>query len=431
MASAMSQGLVDSCAIVLTAPTPVDATSTGSPVDRRILRYQSAILQGITPMAALENLGWAYTAKARSSSDPGYYKLAELTAQCIESKQPGTAAAMLLQGHVLHNLHRFKEAEVLARALIGRRGLWFEYGLLGDVLMEQGRLDDAAKAYQHMMDQRPGPQVYSRAAHLRWLKGDLPGAIEMMQSAVRATGSRDPAPAAWAEVRLGTLLLQSGDFAAARAAVIHALELQPDNAPALLTHGRILLGEGKWAEAISRLTQAVQLNPLPEYQWALIEALHEAGRVEDAGLIESQLMQRGAFEDPRTFALYLATTGYDIELALRLSRQELEVREDVFTLDSVAWALAASGRIQEAASFSRRALAEGTRDARLYLHAGVIAGQAGDFVGQARWLTEASALEHMLLPSERARLAIEFAALQPRISSLATEKSARQDEYAF
>jgi hypothetical protein len=43
---------------------------------------------------------------------PGFYKLAEQAAWCIEAKRPGSTEALLLSGHVLHNLHRFKEGKL-------------------------------------------------------------------------------------------------------------------------------------------------------------------------------------------------------------------------------------------------------------------------------------------------------------------------------
>ena len=66
----------------------------------------------------------------------------------------------------------------------------FDYGLLGDALMEQGRLAEAVAAYQRMVDLRPDLQSYSRVAHIRWLKGDLDGAIEVARLAARC---REPA----------------------------------------------------------------------------------------------------------------------------------------------------------------------------------------------------------------------------------------------
>ena len=52
----------------------------------------------------------------------------------------------LLRGHVLHQLHRFQEAEQIARRLTAKRQFVLDYGLLGDVLMEQGRLTEAARS---------------------------------------------------------------------------------------------------------------------------------------------------------------------------------------------------------------------------------------------------------------------------------------------
>ncbi|MCP6570967.1 hypothetical protein NL494_27720, partial [Klebsiella pneumoniae] len=77
---------------------------------------------------------------------------------------------------------------------------------------------------------------------------------------------------------------------------------------------------------------------------------------------------------------------------------------DVFTLDARAWALVASGRVEEAEHTIARALAEGTNDARLFLHAGVIHDAAGRKNEARRWLKQAEALRSMLLPSEAAAL---------------------------
>jgi hypothetical protein len=51
----------------------------------------------------------------------------------LESRQSGSPEAMLLRGHALHSQHRFHEAEALAQQLVAKRGLGFDYGLLGDI----------------------------------------------------------------------------------------------------------------------------------------------------------------------------------------------------------------------------------------------------------------------------------------------------------
>ena len=125
---------------------------------------------------------------------------------------------------MLHQLHRFAEAEQIARRLVATREFVLDYGLLGDALMDQGRLTEAAAAYQKMIDLKPYYQSYTRAAHLRWLKGDLDGAIELTELAIQAASPRDPDSVAWAYTRLAGFELQRRRFDRADEAIGAALE---------------------------------------------------------------------------------------------------------------------------------------------------------------------------------------------------------------
>ena len=390
--------LNDPLALVLTPQ------SGDSRTDREISRLQQKIRDGRNLQLWLEQLGWAFVAKARENFDTGFYKLAEQCAQCIEKRNPQSQEAMLLRGHVLQNLHRFKESETLARRLVHERGLSFDYGLLGDALMEQGKLNDATEAYQQMMNLKPDLQGYARAAHMRWLKGDLAGAIEAMQLAVSAASPNDAESAAWVNTRLAFYEFQAGRFEQAQKLCAFALSLQGNHAPALLLQGKMLLARNRVAEAVDALQSAAKINPLPEYQWALAEGLRARGRENEASAIEAQLRQHGAANDARTVALFLATRGESPETALRLTKEEFDSRSDIFTHDAFAWSLAAAGNLAEARREMQHALAEGTEDARLFFHAAMIASQVGDAPDAKRWLRKASDLSHLLLPSERNEL---------------------------
>ena len=81
-----------------------------SPLDERIRRSQEQVRAAKNTPVNLEQLGWLFVAKARASFDNGFYKLAEQCALCMESHDATNASALLLHGHVLHNLHKFKEA---------------------------------------------------------------------------------------------------------------------------------------------------------------------------------------------------------------------------------------------------------------------------------------------------------------------------------
>jgi tetratricopeptide (TPR) repeat protein len=387
--------LDDPLALVLTPQT------SDSRIGREISRLQQQIRNGRNLQLGLEQLGWAFVAKARETFDPGFYKLAEQCARCIEKRNPQSQEAMLLRGHVLQNLHRFKESERLARRLVLQRGLSFDYGLLGDALMEQGKLNDAVEAYQQMMNLKPDLHAYVRAAHMRWLKGDLAGAMEAMQLAVSAASPNDAESAAWVNTRLAFYQFQAGRVNEAEHRCAFALSLQNNYPPALLLQGKMLLAKNRFCEAADALQRAVKLNPLPEYQWALAEALRADGRENEASAIEAQLRERGATSDPRTLALFLATRHESQDTSLRLAKEEFDSRSDVFTHDALAWSLAAAGNLAEAHTEMQRALAEGTEDARLFFHAAMIASQTGHAADAERWLRKASDRSHLLLPSER------------------------------
>lgn len=387
-----------SCRLVL-APLPGE-----KPIDREIARQQARILNGSSSTTAFERLGWTFVKKARLSFDAGFYKLAEQCAACLEARGASGPDTLLLRAHALQSLHHFAEAEAIARELVKMRERPFDYGVLGDILIDQGKVREGAAAYQKMVDLRPDLQSYARAAHVRWLTGDLEGAIELMKLAMTATSPNDPEASAWAFTRLAFYQLQRGASKQALKSCDAALSLQSDYAPAMLARGRILLAVNRPADALVELQQAAKLNPLPEYQWALADALTIAGDRDQAGQVESRLANSSDTEDPRTLALYLATRPQDVDRAVRLAQQELTNRGDVFTHDALAWALAAAGRVSEAQRHAQQALSEGTASSRLYLHAGVIAALNHDKSQARQLLQQAAATQQTLLPSERAQL---------------------------
>ena len=384
-------GIDRSCLLLATAPAAGDTA---------IPKLQEDLREGRGAARAAEQLGYRFVARARVANDPAGYAIAEQAAACLESTQPGEPAALLLRGHVLHQMHRFAEAEAIARRLVAVREFALDFGLLGDALMEQGRVTEAAEAYQKMIDLKPFYQSYTRAAHLRWLRGDLAGAIDMMRAAVKAASPRDPESIAWAYARLAAYELQRGRLADAHRMADASLRSVPGYAAALLARGRIQLAQQKPADAVDTLARAARVNPLPEFQWALADTLRILGRGDEAAVIEHQIEREGVLSDPRTLALYLSTRRQDAGRAIDLARRELEKRADVFTLDALAWALAASGQLREASTLMDRALAEGTEDGRLFVHAAVIAAADGRRADAARWADKARRLHFTLLPSE-------------------------------
>ena len=388
----------ESCRFVL-APLAGDKA-----IDREIAQQQAIVLGDASrETAAIERLGWLFVKKARLSFDAGFYKLAEQCAACLEAHNSKGPETLLLRAHALQSLHHFREAEAAARELVNLRQLPFDYGVLGDILIDQGQIREGAAAYQKMVDLRPDFQSYARAAQVRWLTGDLNGAIELMNLATSASSPNDPEAGAWAFTRLALYQLQRGATNKPLQSCDAALSLENEYAPAMLARGRTLLALNRANDAVVELQRAAKLNPLPEYQWTLAEALNLTGDRDQAAKIESQLAGAST-EDSRTLSLYLATRHRDVERAVALAQQELINRGDVFTHDALAWALAAAGRATEAQTHIDKALSEGTSDPRLYLHAGIIAALNNDNSQAKRFLDQAAATQQMLLPSERVQL---------------------------
>jgi tetratricopeptide (TPR) repeat protein len=372
------------------------------PLDEEIARQQALVRSGST--VTLERLGWSFVKKARLTFDASYYNLAQQCADCMEASGTKGPDVLLLRAHALQSLHRFHEAEAVARELVRTRERPFDYGVLGDVLIDMGKVREGAAAYQKMIDLRPDLQSYARAAHVRWLTGDLNGAIELMRLAISGSSPNDPEAAAWAYTRLSLYQLQQGAIKQALDSSNAALALQSNYAPAMTARGRVLLALQRPGDAVVELQHAAELNPLPEYEWAFADALALTGDRDRAQEVESKIIQRGDTEDPRAFSIFLATRGEDIGRAVYLAQQELTMRGDVFTHDALAWSLAQSGRAPEAQLHATEALTLGTVDARLFLHAGIIAALNNDYTQAKRWLQKASSIQQMLLPGERTQL---------------------------
>ena len=151
--------------------------------------------------------------------------------------------------------------------------------------------------------------------------------------------------------------------------------------------------------------------------------MREAGESQAAERVERSLIRDTAMNDPRTFSLYLATRRQQVGQALKLAQDELNTRADVFTMDALAWALNANGRVAEAREYSKKALSEGTQDARLLYHSGCIALAAGDYVDAGRLFAHSDHIKQMLMPSERDDLEKQFAVLKGRDTPLPTAVS--------
>ena len=222
----------------------------------------------------------------------------------------------------------------------------------------------------------------------------------------RATRSR------FFHVTLGETLLATGDEAGARAAFEDALAVRADQPAALVGLAKIDAFDGDLDAAIARMDTALDAIPAPDWLARRSDLLvlrdgpgdADAAAADRATIeaIASLAGEAGSVYD-RGLSLYLSDHGLEPERAVRLARDELAIRPDIYGYDTLAWALVNAGDAAAADAPLRDALAAGTRDARLWYHAGVIAAELGRAAAARTYLEDALALGPALDPVARSR----------------------------
>ena len=136
--------------------------------------------------------------QSRVSADGRLVFRAESVLQSVLKDAPAYYDALRLLGAVYLSQHRFREAEQLGRRARNLRpsDAW-NYGIIGDALIELGDYQDAFDAFETMMNIRPSAAAYARVAYARELQGNLTGALEAMLMAAEATSVHDPEARAW------------------------------------------------------------------------------------------------------------------------------------------------------------------------------------------------------------------------------------------
>ena len=335
----------------------------------------------------------AYIKKARETGDFSFNLRAEaaLNRSLELASPPNNYEGIKLKAMLLLAYHRFGEAlEVARRAQEMQPDDPQNYGAITDALVELGDYQKAFESAQTMMDLRPSTSSYSRVSYLRKLQGDTAGAIEAMRAAVEAAGDKETA--AWCRVHLGDELMNAGNLAAAEHEYDAALYTFPDYHLALAAKARARLAASDTDAAIEFYKQAQERVPLPESAIALGDLYAQRGLSEEAkrqfDLVE--FIERAGSNESRTYsrniALFWADHDMKLDEALAVARRERELRSDIYTADALAWCLYKKGQPAEAKAAIDEALRLGTRDARLFYHAGMIYHGIGERRKAAEYL---------------------------------------------
>jgi tetratricopeptide (TPR) repeat protein len=273
--------------------------------------------------------------------------------------------------------HRFAEAltEAKAAQTLRPNDAW-NYAIAGDALLELGRYEEAFDSFDQVMEHRPDAGVYARVAYARELQGDLDGAVRLMRMSAEATSRQDVEGLAWTFAQIGNLYLLQGRLDEAEREFTHAEFIFPSHPYAMNGRVRLFIARHRYADALD-LSRRVPITP--ESLATQGDLLARLGHLDDAEAMyrEAERVEREGWKQeqpqPGALARFLAERGRDIPEAIALAERAAHERQDVVTMDALAWSYFRAGRMADAASAIQRATRLGTADPRIRCHASAIA----------------------------------------------------------
>jgi tetratricopeptide (TPR) repeat protein len=376
--------------IVALVTTGLYAQTTVSPAENSIRKAQAEIAKHPGHAPYYNALAMAYARRAREVSDTAFYAKADETLTKSLSLAPGNFEALKARVWLMLGRHEFAQALEAATKLNKQSPDDITiYGYLADANAELGNYKAAVDATQWMLNLRAGNIAgLTRAAYLRELHGDLPGAIELMRRALDSTPLQESEERAWLLTQLAHLHLTSGDLPKSELYAKGALSLFPNYHYALGALAKVRQAQDRHSDAAVLLDKRYQAAPHAENLFALAAALHHAGKTAEAEqaftTFEKLALREADSADNANhelIAFYVDFANKPAD-ALRIAEQELQRRRDVGTLDAYAWALAASGDLKRADAHIRKALALGGKDPVILKHAASIQSRLQATVAQ-------------------------------------------------
>jgi tetratricopeptide (TPR) repeat protein len=256
--------------------------------------------------------------------------------------------------------------------------------LRADIDLQEGRYEDAKRGYKVVIKQNRTWDNLARLAYLRSKTGDPLGADRLYQEAEDEISVKEMRSYAWVELQRGLLDLNHGRHDQALAHYKRANKAY-SGYWLVEDHMAELFGaQRKFDEAVSLYKKVIARAPRPELQQALGDLYVFTGKPDEAKPWHEQAFaaylesaQRGEVHYLHHLASFYADVRQDGAAAVKWAHKDLQLRQNVATHDTLAWALYRAGRFTEALDEINKALSLGFKDAHLFFHAAMIHLAAG------------------------------------------------------
>ena len=311
--------------------------------------------------------------QARATNDGRPAGRASEVLNAALKEHPGQYDALRMLGAIYLSQHHFRDALDIARRSRDLRpeDAW-NYGVMGDALVELGEYSDAFAAFDKMMALRPNAAAYARVAYARELQGDVEGALAAMQMAAKATAPNDPEAQAWYAAQTGELHLKLQKLDDANREFRRAAFLFPNYPLAVIGQGKVRVARGDREGALAIYLEQLKRTPtldLAARIGDLYAARGEVAQSEHYYQLAEDLAGPAMLQTEANLALYLADHDRKVSDAVAIAETVVAKRRDIFTEDALAWAYYKAGRFTDAYAASQLALRTGTRDEGLLARA--------------------------------------------------------------
>jgi tetratricopeptide (TPR) repeat protein len=363
-----------------------------NPSQKELLQQEIAFYQQRLAVDSRSGLNRAalagvYLKMARATGEGGWFLLAEQAAQRSIADLPfDNTGALLVLARIAEARHDFPTALQFAKQV----GFDNEDAIALTITshLATGKVSEASAAAETLVNKLPNLGSLTLRALVREAQGRD---AEVLQDYKQAMALEEPGEVAGsARVRslLGRFYARRGQFVQAKALFLESLRLVPRYPLALIYVADLETRSGNYREAEGYYSKVSAYSGgaatvfdrtvdrgmarVKELQGDAIASQKLRDKAE-AGLRQEQVS--GGFGHRRDLARLLLEKGRspDVTEALVLMQQEVKIRRDAGTLDTLAWALSSAREWEKADRVMAEIVRSGIRDAGIFYRASAIA----------------------------------------------------------
>ncbi len=386
-----------------TIRTPLTANALPSESEVRemdIAFYKERAERDPTGATDLAQLASLYLQRSRETGDPSDAVRAEKASRLsLHNRTSRNDKSAQILASSLLSQHRFADALIVARELSARNpDVPALRAAVGEIEMELGDYGAARESFRLVAADVNDLSVVPRLARWAEIEGKSEEAEQLLRLSLGQALRQPGLPreqVAWFWLRLGDVELRSGRADAAESAYRSGLARHPGDYRILSALAHISVVRHRWKEAVSYGQNAIASSLDPATLGTLSDAYAAMGdtaaSAEYARALDvAVLKQPGAYH--RAWSLFLLDHDRHVATVTRKVREELQTRRDIYGYDLLAWALYKQHRGVPAKRAMAEALREGTVDALLFYHAGMIDRSLGNTAAARAELTRALAV---------------------------------------